>query len=1083
MPQPLLTFELHDYFLAACFPEIFDSKQEHLTYLKNIIEMLPPINRNTLRKLVQVFLKVWKDSYEESQRLTSEIWGIALLLRKSVHEIDKEVEYACKLIRIFVQDYKVLFDKTSPVKTEGIISITRRINKSKLDQIEKCYAKLKAVGKDLVGFLDNESEVPSSSLKVGFSLLEKKLEAILDICRAKINDIPCIIDTHHLDRFFSYLLDFHTGIIKVCQEKRFARSMSSFKLRGVYEKIYLSMHYELNLFFGSLDTVVSGALKDIKSLRAYTIDMIEGEDAKNFWRLSFGEHSFIGSFSLFTETFTSINQGILDQNTIQWLKLVLDEHNSGFVTAYKFAKFIHLFGPLNSSLKSCVDFVSKPWFQGHISQYEASKLLESYPPCTYLIRFTDQECNSFAVNFKTDAQQLFNIRIDVSNDKGVKRFVVKEGNTLRTFESPVDIVEHYKNFLKYTLSSRLPMKPWFYGDFSLDEASQFLQYEVPGTFMLRFSSLAAKFTVEYINDSGDIIQCRLDRLPNERVRFNTTEYDSLENFLSTYSSWFRIPYTSANQVNATREDELIRTQDQINQLLEDDETSIIESNISKLTRKPSVGQRGSSTLLMNAHRSLSAPFSKSQKEETLTKLLAKSSSSNELELDEESQLVNMLFDLTPDSIDSIQKKVHSKIAAKRQSKSLLKPKGIRFSKYTAFSKEPFVVNKMDFIDLKITNHYKETVIFDVLSPYEINSRFFLAVSPPSGVLEPGKHINLRISIVLYKPLVLREMITICCHSEKENGSIHHTFSIPVMAAPKKECLLDTIHMDAYWIMPCIPEGEILGRGGSGMVKKCNLFGAPVAIKIWDLGKMDDPPFDFCQELDVLLSLRHQNLVSFVGAIGKKGTACIAIEFVAGGSLDRFLEFPSHEEINRRLIEGITTPLSIKWKHNISVKLQMAIDAAQGMLYLHDNNIIHRDVKSLNLLIDPETLRIKVADFGESAVKDSNISESVGSTPWMAPEVYNSKVYSAKADVFSFGLILYEIMTESYPVRLNDMIAEGKIPEIPLSIETEYPDMTSLIKRCCRSNCEKRPTMFNILRDLEGIKAQYQIRKPRRGGFK
>lgn len=1076
MPQPLLTLELYDYFVGASYINIFENSAAQTAYLRGIIDALPPTNKKTLSKVLKVLHKVWNDGYRETRKFTLEVWGVALLLRKSVHDLDREVGTAYRLMLTLIDAFPHLFPANPTPRPEYVSLIVKKINTGKIDQMRKCLSKLKLVNTDICAIIEREN-LQSHGWKVGLNFLINKLSAMVLAVESRFENLSSIIDSHHLDRFFSYLLDFHTSVIKTCGEKRFVRSMTSFKLRSVYERMYLSMHYELNLFFTTLDILMPGVFRQDNTMRTCTTELILGEDAKNFWRLTFGEHSFIGCIRSFMDSLSGYSDILIDAQMAQSIKLVLDEHNSGYVTVYKFSKFINLFGPIKESLSTRLEFLSNPWFQGHLSQYEASKLLESYPPLTFLIRFSDPECNAYAINFRTENQQLFNIKVEISNTNGSRQFFVKEGSNIRRFPSPTDIIQFYSNFLKTTLKSKLPFKPWFYGDFALDEAAQFLQYEAPGTFILRFSSVPSKFTIEYINDVGEIIQCRVDRLSDERVKFNNTEYESIDHFISAYSSWFRIPYVSYNKVRATREEELIRTQEQLDQLLEDDEASIIDRNIRSLTSKPSVGKRGFTTLMMNGTRK-NVTQSREQKEDSLMRILTKSASSDQLDVDEESQLVLLLYDLPQESVDKIQKKVHSKIAKKRYTSILKLKTGIRLSKYTLFPKESFIVNQAHFLELKATNHYKETVQYEIGKSYEISSRFFMAISPFQGELEAGKSIVFRVAIVLYKPFLLNEVITIRFYTD----NIHHTFSIPIRVVPKKECLMNTIPMDPYWIIPNL-DGKMLGMGASGMVKKCDLYGAPVAVKFWDLGKMDDPTLDFCQELEVLLSLKHENLVSFVGAIGKKGVACIALEFVAGGSLDKFLEFPSSKEINESMKDGVWKPITPKNKYNISIKLQMAIDAAHAMLYLHDNNLIHRDVKSLNFLVDPDTTNVKVADFGESAVKDSNISESVGSTPWMAPEVYNSKVYSAKADVFSFGLVLYEIFTESYPVRFNDMIAVGKIPEIVASLEEEYPEICGLIKRCCRTNCEKRPTMFNIVRDLEVIKAKYQIRKPRRGGLR
>lgn len=86
----------------------------------------------------------------------------------------------------------------------------------------------------------------------------------------------------------------------------------------------------------------------------------------------------------------------------------------------------------------------------------------------------------------------------------------------------------------------------------------------------------------------------------------------------------------------------------------------------------------------------------------------------------------------------------------------------------------------------------------------------------------------------------------------------------------------------------------------------------------------------------------------------------------------------------------------------------------------------------------------------------------------------------KADVFSFGLVLYEFLTLSYPHRTEADSVDGVIPPIPVELADEHPRLVSLIKRCCRYNPDKRPPMFSVVRELEDIRDKYDprtFRKP------
>jgi mitogen-activated protein kinase kinase kinase 9 len=96
---------------------------------------------------------------------------------------------------------------------------------------------------------------------------------------------------------------------------------------------------------------------------------------------------------------------------------------------------------------------------------------------------------------------------------------------------------------------------------------------------------------------------------------------------------------------------------------------------------------------------------------------------------------------------------------------------------------------------------------------------------------------------------------------------------------------------------------------------------------------------------------------------------------------------------------------------------MALEAARGVHYLHSCNppVLHRDLKSLNLLLD-ESGRVKLADFGWTKGLDNYMTGKIGTYQWMAPEVIASQKYSEKADVFSYGIILWEIASREPPFK-------------------------------------------------------------------
>ncbi|CAM6091839.1 unnamed protein product [Calypogeia fissa] len=154
-------------------------------------------------------------------------------------------------------------------------------------------------------------------------------------------------------------------------------------------------------------------------------------------------------------------------------------------------------------------------------------------------------------------------------------------------------------------------------------------------------------------------------------------------------------------------------------------------------------------------------------------------------------------------------------------------------------------------------------------------------------------------------------------------------------------------------------------------------------------------------------------------------------------------------------------------------VRWATEAARGMNYLHTRNppVVHRDLKSVNLLVDGDW-HIKVSDFGLAMTKQSSYAYTqVGTWGWMAPEVLESSPYNEKADVYSFGIVLWELITREepfkgyHPMQIMRAIDRGERPPIPLSCPQLYKQ---LIVDCWHANPKCRPEFLGILGQLADI---------------
>ncbi|XP_068638943.1 serine/threonine/tyrosine-protein kinase HT1-like [Aristolochia californica] len=210
---------------------------------------------------------------------------------------------------------------------------------------------------------------------------------------------------------------------------------------------------------------------------------------------------------------------------------------------------------------------------------------------------------------------------------------------------------------------------------------------------------------------------------------------------------------------------------------------------------------------------------------------------------------------------------------------------------------------------------------------------------------------------------------------------------------------------------------------------------------------------FTSEVAFLFRLKHPNIITFVAACKKPPVFCIITEYLAGGSLRQYL----HKQ----------EPYSLP--HKLVVRL--ALDIARGMHYLHSQGILHRDLKSENLLVG-EDMCVKVADFGISCLESQCGSGKgfTGTYRWMAPEMIKEKHHTRKVDVYSFGIVLWELLTALTPFQ--DMTPEQAAfavsqknarPPLPATCPLAF---SHLINKCWSTNPDKRPQFEEIVSILE-----------------
>lgn len=259
-------------------------------------------------------------------------------------------------------------------------------------------------------------------------------------------------------------------------------------------------------------------------------------------------------------------------------------------------------------------------------------------------------------------------------------------------------------------------------------------------------------------------------------------------------------------------------------------------------------------------------------------------------------------------------------------------------------------------------------------------------------------------------------------------------------------------------------GPRIGAGGFGEVYKCKYEQKMVAVKTLQKIEDDDPQAlmaEFMVEMKLMSKLRHPNIVEFIGACIHNPNLAIVLEFMAGGSLYRAI----HRR--RRNVLGPFPLLKTVW---------IAFGVAKGMAHLHSQYpvVIHRDVKSPNVLLGTNVREVKITDFGLSRLRvNSYVNTGPGGTPeWMAPELLRQDPFNEKSDVFSFGVILWELVMcekpwrDDHPMQIVYKVGSRgqKLPTPPP--ESCEPELREMIVECFADDPERRPNFGSIVERLE-----------------
>ncbi|XP_010451931.1 PREDICTED: serine/threonine-protein kinase HT1 isoform X3 [Camelina sativa] len=259
-------------------------------------------------------------------------------------------------------------------------------------------------------------------------------------------------------------------------------------------------------------------------------------------------------------------------------------------------------------------------------------------------------------------------------------------------------------------------------------------------------------------------------------------------------------------------------------------------------------------------------------------------------------------------------------------------------------------------------------------------------------------------------------------------------------------------------------GSKIGQGAHGKVYQGSRYGSEiVAIKVVHRGTKPDEKSSlesrFIREVNMMSRVQHPNLVKFIGAC-KDPLMVIVTELLPGLSLRKYLATIRPQVLH------------------LPLALSFALDISRALDCLHANGIIHRDLKPDNLLLTENHISVKLADFGlarEETVTEMMTAET-GTYRWMAPELYSTvtlrqgekKHYNNKVDVYSFGIVLWELLTNRMPFEgMSNLQAAyaAAFKERPGMPEGMPPSLAFIVQSCWAEDPNMRPSFSQIIRLL------------------
>jgi serine/threonine protein kinase len=252
--------------------------------------------------------------------------------------------------------------------------------------------------------------------------------------------------------------------------------------------------------------------------------------------------------------------------------------------------------------------------------------------------------------------------------------------------------------------------------------------------------------------------------------------------------------------------------------------------------------------------------------------------------------------------------------------------------------------------------------------------------------------------------------------------------------------------------------EAVAKGATAAVFRGEFGSGKMRVAVKRFCEGDAPlgnPDEFMRELVLLALVRHRHLVQFLGARTRAPEQCLLFRYYGGGSLETRVHDSS---------------FPMPWK----LRVDWAASVAEALAFLHSLGIIYRDVKCSNVLLD-EKLVAYLCDFGCARLvprQTASLTRMVGTTPFMAPELFAKQPYDKRADVYSFGVFMAELGARAEPFAktplwdIPERVMRGERPTLPpKSAPVSY---THLLEDCWAQDREVRPTMARVARSLRDM---------------